>query len=49
MIGEIILPLITLIQENTGEKIGFICKGGSFDFYLKLQPAKIPIYILEKI
>ena len=49
MLGKIVLPLISLIQENTGEKIGLICKGSSYEFYLKLQTPKTPIHILEKI
>lgn len=49
MTGKIILPLIALIEKETGEKIPLICKGSMYDFYLKLNPTNIKIAYLRKI
>ena len=49
MTGKIILPLIELIQKETGEKLPIICKGSIFDFYIKLNPCTLKIAILKKI
>lgn len=48
MLGKIVLPLISLLEKVTGEKLQFICKWSIYDFYLKLKTPKMTISILEK-
>ncbi len=49
MIGKIVLPLIALIEKETGERFPLICKGSIYDFYMKLNPSIIKIAIVKKI
>jgi len=49
MIGKIILPLISLIEKETGERFPLICKGSIYDFYIKLNPSIIKISTIKKI
>lgn len=48
MLGKIVLPLIELIEKETGKKLPLICKGSMYDFYLKLNASDIYIAILDK-
>jgi len=49
MIGKIVLPLISLIERETGEKFPLICKGSIYDFYMKLNPSTVPLAIIKRI
>jgi hypothetical protein len=49
MIGKIVLPLISLIEKETGERFPLICKGSIYDFYMKLKQSIIKIAIIKKI
>ncbi len=49
MLGKIVLPLIELIEKETGKKLPLICKGSIYDFYLKLNPSDIAIAIIDKL
>jgi hypothetical protein len=49
MTGKIVIPLIELIQKETGEKIPLICKGSIYDFYMKLNPSNFKVFIVRKI
>ncbi|MFA7298359.1 MAG: hypothetical protein WC010_01815 [Candidatus Absconditabacterales bacterium] len=49
MLGKIILPLIALIEKETGKKLPLICKGSMYDFYLKLNSSDIDIAIIDKL
>lgn len=49
MLGKIVLPLISLIEKETGEKFPLICKGSIHDFYMKLNPSIIKLAIIKKM
>lgn len=49
MLGKIVLPLISLIEKETGENFPLICKGSIYDFYMKLNPSIIKLSIVKKI
>jgi len=49
MIGKIVLPLISLIEKETGERFPLICKWSIYDFYMKLKQSIIKIAIIRKI
>jgi hypothetical protein len=49
MLGKIVLPLIELIEKETGKKLPLICKGSMYDFYLKLNPSDIDIAVIKKL
>jgi hypothetical protein len=48
MLGKIVLPLIELIERETGKKMPLICKWSMYDFYLKLNPSDINIAVIDK-
>jgi len=47
MLGKIVLPLIELIEKETGKKLPLICKWSIYDFYLKLNFSDIPIAMID--
>ena len=49
MLGKIVLPLIELIEKETGKKLPLICKWSIYEFYLKLNPSDIDIAVVDKI
>ena len=49
MLGKIVLPLIALIEKETGENLPLICKGSIYDFYMKLNPSTTKLAIIKKI
>lgn len=49
MLGKIVIPLIGLIEKETGERIPLICKGSIYDFYMKLNPSILKIAVIKKI
>lgn len=49
MLGKIVLPLIELIEKETGKKLPLICKWSIYEFYLKLNPSDIDIAIIDKL
>lgn len=49
MIGKIVIPLVGLLEKEFGEKFPLICKGSIYDFYVKLNPTDIPIFIVSKM
>jgi hypothetical protein len=49
MLGKIVLPLISLIEKETGEIFPLICKGSIYDFYMKLNPSVIKVAFVKKI
>jgi hypothetical protein len=49
MLWKIILPLISLVEKETWEKLPLICKGSIYDFYMKLNPSNTKITIIKKI
>jgi len=49
MLGKIVLPLIELIEKETGKKLPLICKWSIYDFYLKLNPSDIDIAVISKL
>lgn len=49
MLGKIVLPLIELIQKETGKKLPLTCKWSIYDFYIKLNPSDIDIAVVKKI
>jgi hypothetical protein len=49
MIGKIVMPLIELVEKETGKKLPLICKGSIYDFYIKLNKSDIDIAIIDKI
>ncbi len=49
MLGKIILPLIELIEKETGKKLPLICKWSIYDFYLKLNSSDIDIAVVDKL
>lgn len=49
MLGKIVLPLIGLIEKETGEVFPLICKGSIYDFYMKLNPSIIKVAFVKKI
>jgi hypothetical protein len=48
MLGKIALPLIELIERETGKKMPLICKWSMYDFYVKLNPSDIDIAVIDK-
>ncbi len=49
MLGKIVLPLIELIEKETGKKLPLICKWSMYDFYLKLNASDIGIAVIDKL
>jgi len=49
MLGKIVIPLIELIEKETGKKLPLICKGSIYEFYLKLNPSDIDIAVIQKL
>ena len=49
MLGKIVIPLLELIERETGKKLPLICKGSMYEFYLKLNPSDIDIAIVQKL
>ena len=49
MFGKIVLPLISLIEKETGEKFPLVCKWSIYDFYMKLNPSNIKVVFVRKI
>lgn len=49
MLWKIILPLIELIEKETGKKLPLICKWSIYEFYTKLNKSDIDIAIIDKI
>lgn len=49
MLGKIVLPLIELIEKETGKKLPLICKWSIYEFYLKLNPSDVEIAIIDKL
>ncbi|MFA6255785.1 MAG: hypothetical protein WC606_01255 [Candidatus Absconditabacterales bacterium] len=49
MLGKIVIPLIELIEKETGKKLPLICKGSIYDFYLKLNSSDIDIAVIDKL
>jgi hypothetical protein len=49
MLGKIILPLIELVEKETGKKLPLICKWSMYDFYLKLNPSDINIAVIDQL
>lgn len=49
MLGKIVLPLIELIEKETGKKLPLICKWSMYEFYLKLNPSDIDIAVIDKL
>lgn len=49
MLGKIVLPLIELIEKETGKKLPLICKWSIYDFYLKLNASDIDIAVIDKL
>ncbi|MDP2103807.1 MAG: hypothetical protein Q8K26_02705, partial [Candidatus Gracilibacteria bacterium] len=49
MLGKIILPLVRLIEERTGERLPLVCKGGLNDFYIKMGDIHIKIGAIKRI
>ena len=47
MLGKIVIPLIELIEKETGKKLPLICKWSIYDFYLKLNISDIPIAMID--
>lgn len=49
MLGKIVLPLIELIEKETGKKLPLICKWSIYEFYLKLNASDIDIAVIDKL
>lgn len=49
MQGKIVIPLLELIQKETGKKLPLICKGSLYEFYIKLNPSDIDIAVIDKL
>jgi len=49
MLGKIVIPLLELIERETGKKLPLICKGSMYEFYLKLNPSDIDIAVVQKL
>ncbi|MCX6824925.1 MAG: hypothetical protein NTY80_01755 [candidate division SR1 bacterium] len=49
MLGKIVLPLIELIEKETGKRLPLICKGSIYDFHIKLNPSDIDIAAIDKL
>lgn len=49
MLGKIVLPLIELIEKETGKKLPLICKWSMYDFYVKLNASDIDIAVIDKL
>lgn len=49
MQGKIIIPLLELVQKETGKKLPLVCKGSIYEFYLKLNPSDIDIAVIDKL
>lgn len=49
MLGKIVLPLIELIEKETGKKLPLICKWSIYEFYIKLNPSDIDIAVIDKL
>jgi len=49
MLGKIVLPLIELIEKETGKRLPLICKWSIYDFYLKLNASDIAIAVVDKL
>lgn len=49
MLGKIILPLMKLIEEKTGEQIPLVCKWSLNDFYIKMWDVNIKIWAIKRI
>lgn len=49
MLGKIVIPLISLIEQETGKKLPLVCKWSMFDFYMKLNASDFKVFIIKKI
>jgi hypothetical protein len=49
MLGKIVIPLLSLIEKETKEKLPLICKWSMFDFYMKLNVSDFKVFIIKKI
>ncbi|EKD25366.1 MAG: hypothetical protein ACD_80C00079G0009 [uncultured bacterium (gcode 4)] len=49
MLGKIVLPLIELIEKETGKKLPLICKWSIHEFYLKLNPSDVEMAVIDKL
>jgi hypothetical protein len=49
MLGKIVIPLLELIERETGKKLPLICKWSMYEFYLKLNPSDIDIAIVQEL
>lgn len=49
MLGKIVWPLLSLVEEKTWKKLPLICKGSLYDFTIKLQHSDIEMTILNPL
>lgn len=49
MQGKIIIPLLELIQKETGKRLPLVCKGSIYDFYVKLNPSDVEITVIDRL
>lgn len=49
MQGKIVIPLLELIQKETGKRLPLVCKGSLYEFYVKLNPSDIDIAVIDKL
>ena len=49
MLGKIVIPLISLIEKETGERLPLICKWSIYDFYMKLHAESFKVSIIKKL
>ncbi|MCX6823022.1 MAG: hypothetical protein NTX91_03410 [candidate division SR1 bacterium] len=49
MLGKIVIPIISLIEKETGAKLPLICKGSIYDFYMKLNTDDFKVFMVKKI
>lgn len=49
MLGKIVLPLLSLVEEKTWKKLPLVCKGSLYDFTIKLNNSDIEMTILHAL
>lgn len=49
MLGKIVGPLLSLVEQKTWKKLPLICKGSLYDFTIKLQDSEIEVTVLHPL
>lgn len=49
MLGKIVLPLSKLVKEKTNKEFHLECYGWMYDYFLRLSPSQVTIWIIRSV